>query len=425
MSFDPFIDRIWEKKPFTRVNKMILSSVYHKFLRRAEQERLPDPVTAVQEAFADVDRRLGLEELISELEGILKIRYEYEKETFEPYFKQQFGALKKEAEGLGIELVEEKELSKLKKASERLAEVERQLKELKYLKERLEAKIAGQKPPAPPPPKKPAWTTELKKKLETIFKATYTRETGQSPSRFLPEFWLELEMISTLNTLEEMQKAAEEFTLEIVRREQARKAKPPRIREEIGLPARPKEFRIGLPPPEEKEGEYIPLMPAEFPAFPEKSFVPSRLLTGSERDAIWRSFSGEIVICGKDPYRYMKEFDEWLGSYLFESWDRVKNNFRDLVDMICKEKKIALKPRALPSEVIDELVHWLVSLRSRTGEPTYHTIEEIQDQLEMMGKPATREDVIASIKRGWEKKVPNFVIVTKQHLEELIGEPLD
>ncbi|MBA7696931.1 hypothetical protein ES703_105587 [subsurface metagenome] len=42
-----------------------------------------------------------------------------------------------------------------------------------------------------------------------------------------------------------------------------------------------------------------------------------------------------------------------------------------------------------------------------------------------MGKPASRDDVIAAIKRGWAEKVPNYVVVKKSYLEKLIGEPIE
>jgi len=41
-----------------------------------------------------------------------------------------------------------------------------------------------------------------------------------------------------------------------------------------------------------------------------------------------------------------------------------------------------------------------------------------------MGKTASKEDVVIAIRTGYEQKVPNFVIVTRQYLEKLLGEPL-
>jgi len=40
-----------------------------------------------------------------------------------------------------------------------------------------------------------------------------------------------------------------------------------------------------------------------------------------------------------------------------------------------------------------------------------------------MGVP--RSDVIAAIKRGWKEKAPNYIIITKEYLEQLIGEQLE
>lgn len=279
-------------------------------------------------------------------------------------------------------------------------------------------------------------TDDLKTRLKRLFEATYTKETGKSPSKFLPEFWVELDLqISLLSTEEEMKAAVIDLVFEIVGREEARERLKKKELERPPPEKPPKEAIIGLPP--EEEEEFITAPPAELPTYPEKPFktelYPNRQLTGSEIDDIRDAFTSAVYMCGKKPDRYQKEFNDWIENFLFDSWEQVKSNYANLIDIVCYEKKIALIPRAPPAEVIDELVHWITSIDT-IEEIIDHkkimrkpeTIEEVIDKLEEMGKPGVpKSDVIAAVKRGWKEKAPNYVIVTKQYLEKLLGEPLE
>jgi len=269
----------------------------------------------------------------------------------------------------------------------------------------------------PPTPRPPAWTTRLERLLEDIFKATFTR-AGLNPAKFMSEYRVELNtIIKMLPSEDEMVAAVEALAAEIVQRELARKIKPPRVRDERPPERPPREVRVGLPEEEEEEF-YVEAPPAEFPVYPEKGFFPSRRLTSLELIEIEDKYYQDVYGCGKNPDLYRREFEEWIETFLFDSWEQVKKNYESLIDIVCYGKKIKLLPRALPAEVIDELVHWLVSLKK------YNTIEEIQEQLELMGKTATKENIILAIRTGYKQKVPSFVIVTRNYLEQLLGEPL-
>lgn len=316
----------------------------------------------------------------------------------------------------------------------KIAPLKRQIVELQVKLE--EAKITDGLIPQPPKAPRPlAWTTRLERKLRDIYEASFTRE-GMSPRRFLPEYRLELDVVKTLTTEDDMIKAVEELAKEIIRREQALKVKPPRVRappEERP----PRERRIGLPPEEEEGIPFAEAPPVVFPVYPEKPFktalYPNRLLTTSEIDDIWDAYRMAVTMCGKNPDRYTKEFKEWMETYLFTDWGQVKNNYENLIESVCLEKKLKPMPRAPPAEVIDELVHWITSVNTIEdtvdGKPIKRkpeTIEEVINKLDEMGKPGVpRIDVIAAVKRGWEEKAPNYIIVTKEYLEQLIGEPLE
>jgi len=291
--------------------------------------------------------------------------------------------------------------------------LQRQLEESNRERSKLERILQEQKRQ----PKPPAWTTRLERKLEDIFKATFTR-AGLSPTRFMSEYRTELETIKTLPTEDDLVSAVEAFAAEIVQRELARKIKPPRVRDERPPERPPRDVRVGLPEEEEEEEFYVEAPPAEFPTYPEKGFFPSRRLTTLELIEIENKYYQDVYGCGKNPDLYRQEYEDWIETFLFDSWDQVKKNYESLIDIVCYGKKIKLLPRALPAEVIDELVHWLVSLKK------YNTIEEIQEQLELMGKTATKENIILAIRTGYKQKVPSFVIVTRDYLEKLLGEPL-
>ena len=281
-------------------------------------------------------------------------------------------------------------------------------------------------------------TDDLKTRLKRLFEATYTKETGKSPSKFLSEFWTELEsQIPLLSSEEEMKAAVIDLALEIVGREEARERLKKKELERPPPERPPKEAIIGLPPEEEEEKFFITAPPAAFPMYPEKPFktelYPNRSLTASEIEDIWDVFTEAVYMCGKKPDRYYKEFNAWIENFLFDSWEQVKSNYQNLIDIICYEKKVVLVPRALPAEVLDELIHWITSIdtiedfvdnKKIMRKP--ETIEDVIVKLEQMGKPGVPpSDVIAAVKRGWKEKAPNYVIVTKQYLEKLLGEPLE
>jgi len=279
-------------------------------------------------------------------------------------------------------------------------------------------------------------TDDLKTRLKRLFEATYTKETGKSPSKFLSEFWTELEsQITLLPSEEEMKAAVIDLALEIVGREEARERLKKKGLERPPPERPPKEAIIGLPPEEEEEG-FFEVQPAELPTYPEKEFIPSRRLTGTEIEDIEDAFNYELAKCGKKPERFTKEFDDWIRTELFGSWGHVKNNFKTLVEMICTEKTFMKPPRALPYEEVLPLIQWQTSLKIEKPEdwmipwkqkpPKNNTIEDVIASLDEVGKPGvTRGDVVRAVKEGWQRKIPSFINIDKEYLEKLIGEPLD
>ncbi|MBA7715813.1 hypothetical protein ES703_124871 [subsurface metagenome] len=313
----------------------------------------------------------------------------------------------------------------------KISGLKRKIKELEIdlteAKKRRE--ITPERPPTVRIPSKPrplTWTSKLERKLRDTFEVTFTR-AGLSPRRFIPEYRLELPSIKTLTTQDDMMKAVEALARELVEAEKARKIRPPRVRPPP--PVRPPRAPPALPPDEEEEGFIIDTKASPIPEYPEKPFVwgQPRLLTGTEKDDVWRAYAGTLVLAGKDPYRYSEEFEDWLGGFLFKNWDQVQKNYQSLIEVIVEERPLRPPPRALPFETIDRLVQWQVSLKTypeRT--PKHETVEEVIDSLDAIGKTGiTKTDVIAAIKSGWAENAPNFAIVKKGYLEKLIGEPLE
>ena len=274
----------------------------------------------------------------------------------------------------------------------------------------------------PPTPRPPTWTTRLEKKLEDIFKATFTRE-GLSPTRYMPEYRLELDIIKTLTTEDEMVTAVEALAAEIVQREKVRKIRLPLIREERPPERPPREARVGLPE-EEEEGrpDYGDAFAA--PSYPPRSMSEMpfpRLPAGIELDIIEDKFLYDLMNCGiYSPELFLPQFRGKFAEVLFKSWDDMRKGYDLLVESICKglEVRYPAEYRALPYESIEDAVYWLVSQKR------FESAEEIAAEMHDLGTPATSEEVRIFIRRGWEEKVPNFVIVTRDYLEKLLGEPL-
>ena len=327
----------------------------------------------------------------------------------------------------GIDLTKERRKTK---------ELLKQLEEAKR-----EARRAGREEPtpeevkrhveAPPLPRPPAWTSRLERKLEDVFKAAFTRE-GMRATPFMSEYRIELVDITMLPTEDAMVAAVEAFAREIILREQARKVKPPPVEKWLRPPPE-------APPPfiseEEEPGIPYEAPYVEFPVAAEKGFYPSRRLTSTELRDVEEAFYSAVLGCGKFPDRYTREFNDWIGEELFNSWSHVKNNFETLVKMICTGVTYAKPPRALPYEELFPLIQWQVSLKTERPEdwmipwslkpPKHETIEDVIAELEKLGKPGIRrKDVVEAVKQGWKDKASSFIHIGKEYLETLIGESL-
>jgi hypothetical protein len=120
------------------------------------------------------------------------------------------------------------------------------------------------------------------------------------------------------------------------------------------------------------------------------------------------------------PENFLPQFEKNFTQVLFKSWDDMRRGYDLLVEQLCKgvEARYPAELRALPYESIEEGVYWLVSQKR------FESAEEIAAELHELGTPTTAEEVRRFIRIGYEKKVPNFVIVTREYLEKLLGEPL-
>ena len=264
-------------------------------------------------------------------------------------------------------------------------------------------------PPKAPPPFR--WTTELERKLRDIFEATFTR-AGLSPRRYMAEYRVELEVIKTLTTQDDMVKAVEELAKEIIAREKAVKIRPPVIRPPG--PPRPPE----VPFFREEEVFYEPFI---YPPAAMSEMRFPRRPAGIEVDQIYAKFQADLLMCGiAVPETYRSTFETWE-NHTYDSWKQMRDIYELMVQKICKGQPFTYRdlPVRIPYEAICEGVYWLVSQKWA------ESIEEIVRKLDELGTPATRETVKDCIRTGWREKVPNFVIVTKDYLEYLLAEPLE
>ena len=314
----------------------------------------------------------------------------------------------------GIDLTKERRKTK---------ELLKQLEEAKR-----EARRAGREEPtpeevkrhveAPPPPRPPAWTSRLERKLEDVFKAAFTRE-GMRATPFMSEYRVELETIKTLPTEDDMVAAVEAFAQEIVLREQARKVKPPTLREPRLPPPPP--VTPGVPWEERDIEPYEGMAVPQYPPRPMSEMPFPRLPASLEMVLITDRFLYDLMACGiYRPELFLPDLKENFEEVLFKSWGDMRKAYDLLVESICKglEVRYPVERRALPYESIEDGVYWLVSQKR------FESAEEIAAELHELGTPATAEEVRTFIRKGYEQRVPNFVIVTRDYLEKLLGEPL-
>ena len=298
-------------------------------------------------------------------------------------------------------------------------------REIATLRERLEeAKKADATPQPPKAPRPPRWTKELDRKLRDVFEATFTRE-GMSPRRFMPEYRLELYIVKTLTTEDDMVKAVEELAKEIVRREK----KPPKIRRIPEAPTAPPpegdRIHILRPLDEEEEEEEPPgYVPPTTPAFPMEPLSPTpfpRNLSQAERDDIWRAFMDELSMRGIAALTFRKEFNDWLGTFTFKSWPQVREHFESLLEQIQTGKPILfpLHEVMVPWETTEEAVVHFSSIG------IYDSMDEMITSLYSYGFDTTGEEVKKIILDQYEKKNFKLMISSKEYLEALINQKLE
>ena len=262
------------------------------------------------------------------------------------------------------------------------------------------------------------WTKELEENLKDIFEATL-RRANLSPKRFWPEFRLELKTIKLLETEEEMIKTVEALAQDIARRE----IKPPRIR----IPKEPRKPPEERPPfiirpldEDEDEREYIsPVTPA-FPPTPISPAPFPRNLSLAEKDQIWRAFADELAMRGIASLQYRKEFNEWLGTFTFKTWQQVTNHFKKLLEQIQTGKPVLfpIHEVIIPWKTIEEAVVQFASIG------IYENLDKMITALYSYGFDTTDEEVTKIIKEQYKKRNHKLIISNKENLEALIGQKL-
>lgn len=266
-------------------------------------------------------------------------------------------------------------------------------------------------------------TKELERKLRDIFEATFTR-AGKSPRRYMAEYRLEIPFIKTLTKEEDMIKTVEELAKDILRRE----IKPPRVRRPPPTRQPPPErgrIHIYRPPDEDEEEEGLPgFGPPTTPAFPMEplSLRPfPRNLSGSERDDIWWAFMDELTMKGIAALPFRKQFNDWLGTFTFNSWPEVKEHFESLLEQIQTGKPLLfpIHKVMVPWKTIEDIVVHFAAIG------IYDSLDEMITALYSYGFDTTDEEVTKIIIDQYRKGNHKLLRAPKEKLESLINQKIE
>lgn len=142
-AIDPFIENLYRETPFTKISKMIADKIYKRWVRRAIEEGVSEPVTKVQTAFFSVDKDVTSSELEEELEKPEYIGVPYESMEEEAYgltlgeLDRLIEEAKSVAKDLGKRIVvaKEEEIKELERERAKALKRQRQLEKVLKVKE--------------------------------------------------------------------------------------------------------------------------------------------------------------------------------------------------------------------------------------------------------------------------------------------------
>jgi len=412
--------REWELKRVTpKIIKPQLERVAVYFVRECKKRGLDPQEVDFRHEIAEAE--LSERELREKVDEVLTMRAGKPPEALEVAPEEAYRVI----EALGKKVVELKDYELIEKAEELKRQLERERKNIKLLREQLEAKkryieelerrLAGlptppAAPPAPPSPRE--LTKDEVKKLEDLFRATLYRELGRVPRDALAEFRVELETVKTL-PYEEAAKVIERLALDIVERERAGRVAPPVAPPEVA-PA---------PPPT----EVVPVVPPAKPPAAPLSLLPfPRRITSEEVDAFWKAFEYELSSVGLNPYDFMEYWTRFRDAW-HSDWLAVLRAFHEMVEDI----KAGRPPRVYPRPLIptpwkklpeDAVLHFLWLQVARD-------MDELIGLLNMNGVYVSPQEVTLIVKNEWKKgaEMSSWLKFTpREYLKKILGvEPSD
>ena len=412
--------REWELKRVTpKIIKPQLERVAVYFVRECKKRGLDPQEVDFRHEIAEAE--LSERELREKVDEVLTMRAGKPPEALEVAPEEAYRVI----EALGKKVVELKDYELIEKAEELKRQLERERRNVRLLREQLEAKkryieelerrLAGlptppAAPPAPPSPRE--LTKDEVKKLEDLFRATLYRELGRVPRDALAEFRVELETVKTL-PYEEAAKVIERLALDIVERERAGRVAPPVAPPEVA-PA---------PPPT----EVVPVVPPAKPPAAPLSLLPfPRRITSEEVDAFWKAFEYELSSVGLNPYDFMEYWTRFRDAW-HSDWLAVLRAFHEMVEDI----KAGRPPRVYPRPLIptpwkklpeDAVLHFLWLQVARD-------MDELIGLLNMNGVYVSPQEVTLIVKNEWKKgaEMSSWLKFTpREYLKKILGvEPSD
>jgi len=394
--------RDWELKRVTpKIIKPQLERVALYFVRECKKRGLDPREVDFQHEIAEAG--LTESELRRKVDEILTMLAGKPPEALEIAPEEAYRVI----EALGKKVVELKDYELIEKAEELKRQLERERRNVRLLKEQLEAKkryieelerrLAGlptPPPAAPPLPKE--LSEEEKKRLEDLFRATLYRELGRVPRDALAEFRIELEEAVKTLPFEEAAKVIERLALDIVERERARGVAPPAPPIEVAKPVKP---------------PAAPLSPLKFP----------RRLASEEIKLFYDAFVYELVSAGLNPEDFMDHFVAFRDAW-HSDWFAVLRAFNEMISDI----KTGKPPRYYPTPLVpmpwkelpkDAVLHmlWL---------QVYKDMDSLVAALNMHGVYVTPEEIRLIVKEEWKKgeKMDSWLKFTpKDYLLQILG----
>ena len=163
-----------------------------------------------------------------------------------------------------------------------------------------------------------------------------------------------------------------------------------------------------------------------------------RRITGWEQQRFWKKLQEDVWNCG-EIMPGVTEFYRKFSDLMYNSWEDALENYRGFKDTICRGEEYELPEKYTKTPVLgksleDEIV--IVTSRLYSNERNCSIDPIIEEVQKVRGISPSIEIVKNSLKKGWrqhkgdiqenEDEVSHYmlVIVPKECLEKIIGEPL-